>query len=122
MKLKMASYVMGKPIDDPEGPDEIQKINFLDLPAVESFFAAGALSLGQALNTSRGLLQILAADINFGYTGGFGCVRCLKMNGVDINNLRHLAELLSSETAQFLKFELHGGVLLPALLLRSDAI
>jgi hypothetical protein len=38
VKLKMVSYIMGKPIDDPEGPDEIQKINFLDLPAVEAFF------------------------------------------------------------------------------------
>lgn len=38
VKLKMCTYVMGKPIDDPEGPDEIQKINFLDLPAIEAFF------------------------------------------------------------------------------------
>jgi len=38
VKLKMCTYGMGKPIDDPEGPDEIQKINFLDLGAVEAFF------------------------------------------------------------------------------------
>lgn len=38
VKLKMCSYGMGKPIDDPEGPDEIQKVNFIDLAAVEAFF------------------------------------------------------------------------------------
>lgn len=38
VKLKMCTYTMGKPIDDPEGPDEIQKVNFLDLPAIEAFF------------------------------------------------------------------------------------
>jgi ribosomal protein L40E len=38
VKLKIASYQMGKPIDDPEGADEIQKITFHDLTAVEAFF------------------------------------------------------------------------------------
>jgi hypothetical protein len=38
VKLKMCTYVMGKPIDNPDGPDEIQKIIFLDLGSIESFF------------------------------------------------------------------------------------
>ncbi|MGZ3770471.1 MAG: cyclic nucleotide-binding domain-containing protein [Bdellovibrio sp.] len=38
VKLKMALYEMGKSIDNPEGPDEIQKVHFMDLPLVESFF------------------------------------------------------------------------------------
>jgi hypothetical protein len=38
VKLKLAVYTMGKAPDDPEGPDEIQKVTFLDLSAVEAFF------------------------------------------------------------------------------------
>jgi hypothetical protein len=38
VKLKLAMYEMGKNPDDPEGPDAIQKVHFLDLPAIESFF------------------------------------------------------------------------------------
>ncbi len=37
-KLKLVSYTMGKSIDDPEGPDEIQKITFFDMGLIESFF------------------------------------------------------------------------------------
>jgi hypothetical protein len=38
VKLKLATYTMGKAIDDPDGPDEIQKVNFMDMGALESFF------------------------------------------------------------------------------------
>ena len=38
VKQKLAMYEMGKNIDNPEGPDEIQKVHFLDLGLVESFF------------------------------------------------------------------------------------
>jgi hypothetical protein len=38
VKLKFAGYEMGKSIDDPEGPEEIQRIHFHDLAAVEAFF------------------------------------------------------------------------------------
>lgn len=38
VKLKLAFYEMGKSIDNPDGPEEIQKVHFLDLPAVEAFF------------------------------------------------------------------------------------
>ncbi|UOF01286.1 cyclic nucleotide-binding domain-containing protein [Bdellovibrio reynosensis] len=38
VKLKMALYEMGKAPDNPDGPDEIQRVHFLDLPLVESFF------------------------------------------------------------------------------------
>lgn len=38
VKLKLALYEMGKPADNPEGADEIQKVHFLDLALVESFF------------------------------------------------------------------------------------
>lgn len=37
-KKKMAELEMGKAIDDPEGPDELQRIHMLDLEAVEAFF------------------------------------------------------------------------------------
>lgn len=38
VKQKLASYEMGKNIDNPEGPDEIQRVHFLDLDLVEAFF------------------------------------------------------------------------------------
>lgn len=38
VKLKMATFEMGKPPESPDGPDEIMKVHFLDLMAVESFF------------------------------------------------------------------------------------
>ena len=38
VKMKLAKYEMGKPIDDPEGPDEIKRVQFFDLSIVESFF------------------------------------------------------------------------------------
>jgi CRP-like cAMP-binding protein len=38
VKKKLALYQMGKSPDNPDGPDEIQKVHFLDLPLVESFF------------------------------------------------------------------------------------
>lgn len=38
VKLKLAMYEMGKNPDDPEAPEEIQKVHFFDLSVVESFF------------------------------------------------------------------------------------
>lgn len=38
VKLKLASYEMGRPPEDPEGPEQIMKVHFMDLPAVEAFF------------------------------------------------------------------------------------
>ncbi len=38
VKLKLAFYEMGKAIDNPDGPDEIHKVHFMDLDLVESFF------------------------------------------------------------------------------------
>jgi len=38
VKLKLALYEMGKNPDNMEGPEEIQKVHFLDLPLLESFF------------------------------------------------------------------------------------
>lgn len=38
VKLQLALYEMGKAPDNPDGPDEIQKVHFLDLNLVESFF------------------------------------------------------------------------------------
>ncbi|MDG0818090.1 cyclic nucleotide-binding domain-containing protein [Bdellovibrio svalbardensis] len=38
VKLKLAFYEMGKAPDNPEGPDEIQRVHFLDLGLLESFF------------------------------------------------------------------------------------
>lgn len=38
VKLQLAFYEMGKSIDNPDGPEEIQKVHFLDLSLVESFF------------------------------------------------------------------------------------
>jgi cAMP-binding proteins - catabolite gene activator and regulatory subunit of cAMP-dependent protein kinases len=38
VKKKLALYQMGKSPDNPDGPDEIQKVHFLDLNLIESFF------------------------------------------------------------------------------------
>ncbi len=38
VKLKLASFEMGRPPEDPEGPEQIMKVNILDLSAVEAFF------------------------------------------------------------------------------------
>lgn len=38
VKLKLAFYEMGKNPDNMDGPDEIQRVHFLDLPLLESFF------------------------------------------------------------------------------------
>jgi hypothetical protein len=38
VKMKLALYEMGKAPDNPDGPDEIQKVHFLDLGLLESFF------------------------------------------------------------------------------------
>ena len=38
VKIKMAAFVMGKPVDDPEGADEIHRVIIHDLGAVEAFF------------------------------------------------------------------------------------
>lgn len=38
VKLKLAEYVMGKAPDNPDGPDEIQRVIFYNLAVVESFF------------------------------------------------------------------------------------
>lgn len=38
VKHKLALYEMGKAVDNPDGPEEIQKVHFLDLNLVESFF------------------------------------------------------------------------------------
>ncbi len=38
VKLKLAAFEMGKAPDDPEGPDQLQKVHFHDISAVEAFF------------------------------------------------------------------------------------
>ncbi|MFN7729539.1 MAG: cyclic nucleotide-binding domain-containing protein [Bdellovibrio sp.] len=38
VKLGLAKYEMGKPPEDPEGPDVIMRVAILDLAAVEAFF------------------------------------------------------------------------------------
>ncbi|MGZ3773438.1 MAG: cyclic nucleotide-binding domain-containing protein [Pseudobdellovibrionaceae bacterium] len=38
VKLKLAGFETGKNPDNPEGPDEIQKVHFFDLAVVENFF------------------------------------------------------------------------------------
>lgn len=38
VKLKIAQFEMGKAPDDPEGPDQLQKVHILDLAAIEAFF------------------------------------------------------------------------------------
>ncbi len=38
VKIKLATFEMGKAPDNPEGPDELQRVNLLDAEAVESFF------------------------------------------------------------------------------------
>lgn len=38
VKLKYCEFIMGKPVDDPEGADELQKVVFKNLSPVQSFF------------------------------------------------------------------------------------
>ncbi|MGZ5278547.1 MAG: cyclic nucleotide-binding domain-containing protein [Pseudobdellovibrionaceae bacterium] len=38
VKLKLASFEMGRPPEDPEGPEQIMRVNLHDLSAVEAFF------------------------------------------------------------------------------------
>jgi CRP-like cAMP-binding protein len=38
MKLQWVQFEMGKAVDNPDGPDELQRVLFFDLPAIESFF------------------------------------------------------------------------------------
>ncbi len=38
VKLKLAQYEIGKNPDNPEGPDEIQKVDFFELSCIENFF------------------------------------------------------------------------------------
>jgi hypothetical protein len=38
VKLKLASFEMGRPPEDPEGPEMIMKVNLFDISAIESFF------------------------------------------------------------------------------------
>lgn len=38
VKMQLALYEMGKAPDNPDGPEEIQRVHFLDLGLVESFF------------------------------------------------------------------------------------
>ncbi len=38
VKMKLASFEMGRPPDDPEGPEQLMKVRILDLSAVEAFF------------------------------------------------------------------------------------
>lgn len=38
VKLKLASFEMGRPPEDPEGPEMIMKVNLFDMAAVEAFF------------------------------------------------------------------------------------
>lgn len=38
VKMKLAMYEMGKNPEDPEAPEEIQKVHFFDLSVVENFF------------------------------------------------------------------------------------
>jgi len=66
VKLKMATFTMGKAIDAPEGPDEIQQFNLMDLPALESFFEfyqyyyfkGGAASVLKYEETMANILQL----------------------------------------------------------------
>lgn len=38
VKFKLAQYEMGRPPEDPEGPEQIMKVHFLDITAIENFF------------------------------------------------------------------------------------
>lgn len=38
VKLKLATFEMGHPPEDPEGPEQIMRVNILDLNAIEAFF------------------------------------------------------------------------------------
>lgn len=38
VKMKLAHYIMGKPPEDPDGPDQKMRVQFYDLQPIEAFF------------------------------------------------------------------------------------
>ena len=62
----------------------------VDVPDVQGACASQACTANHL--TCELPLQVLAAEINFGYR--FSNIRCLSVNGEDINNLAHLAKLV----------------------------
>lgn len=38
VKMKLATYIMGKPPEDPDGPDQKMRVQFFDLNPIEAFF------------------------------------------------------------------------------------
>jgi hypothetical protein len=38
VKMKLASFEMGRPPEDPEGPEQIMKVHLFDIAAIEAFF------------------------------------------------------------------------------------
>lgn len=59
VKLKLASFEMGRPPEDPEGPEQIMKVHLHDLSAVEAFF-----EFYQYYYFKGGKSEILKADEN----------------------------------------------------------
>lgn len=57
VKVKLAEYEMGKPEDDPEGPDEVTKISSHSLHLIEAFF-----EFYQYYYFKQGRSEILKAD------------------------------------------------------------
>lgn len=54
------------------------------------------------------LSQVLAADLTVGYSTSF--CRLKNVNGVDIRNIYHLAEICDNCTDEFVQFVLDHGV------------
>jgi PDZ domain len=58
------------------------------------------------------LSQVLAADITFGYHSSF--CRLKSVNGIEIQNIYHLAEVCDNCTDEFVQFDTINSAPLPA--------
>jgi hypothetical protein len=83
VKMKNASVEWGKPIDNPEGADEMQKITIFDVSMLEAFFEYWQYvyfksGRNEYLRVDENLMAILGQIVEFGKTKAvdrFGVVR-----------------------------------------------
>lgn len=111
VKQKLAFYEMGKAPDNPEGPDEIQRVHFLDLALLESFFEfyqyyyfkGGRMELLKVDEFCQNMLEALLKMVEGQEADRFGIVsanfaafaeHCKNELGINLNN-DHFARLES---------------------------
>lgn len=96
VKMKLATWIMGKPPEDPDGPDQKMKVLFSDIAPIEGFFEFFQYYFykpgkGELLKVDDSLLQILNCMLKC--TEGFQPDRF----GVVSLEYNHFAEKLQEE-------------------------